>query len=118
MHRALSLFIVAACASTPTESTCPPNDPPTYDNFGRQFMTTYCTGCHSRDSTDRHGALRDQNYDSESDIRLHAAAIDLEAAAGPKSTNTAMPELGGPVHVAPSDADRTRLGQLLACVRQ
>jgi uncharacterized membrane protein len=110
--------MVAACASTPTESTCPPSDPPTYDNFGRQFMASYCTGCHSRDSTDRHSAPTNQNYDSEADIRLHAADIDLEAAAGPKSTNTSMPDLRGPVHAAPSDAERTKLGQLLACMKQ
>jgi len=114
------LFATAACTSTPSGSTCPPNpaDVPTYDNFGREFMETFCTGCHSVNASDRHGAPSDQNYDTEADVKKHAAAIDTEAAAGPNAMNTAMPELAGPVHSAPTQAERERLGQFLACEQQ
>ena len=123
MSRLLSVLLfatltsAAACTSTPSGATCPDNlaDVPTYDNFGREFMENYCTSCHSAQSPDRHGAPGDQNYDTEADIKKHAAAIDGEAAAGPNATNTAMPELAGTVHSAPTQAEREMLGRFLAC---
>ena len=122
MHRLLYVLFVAtaACTSTPSGAECPPNaaDRPTYDNFGREFMETYCTGCHSAQAPDRHGAPSDQNYDTAADVMKHAAAIDAEAASGPNATNTAMPDLGGPVHAAPTAAEREKLGQFLACEQQ
>jgi len=116
----LLLFVSAACTSTPSGATCPSDstDVPTYDNFGREFMETYCTGCHSASAPNRHGAPADQNYDSEADIKAHAAAIDAEAAAGPNAMNTAMPDLAGPVHAAPTNAEREKLGRFLACEQQ
>ncbi|HEY5952646.1 MAG TPA: hypothetical protein VIV40_44410 [Kofleriaceae bacterium] len=122
MSRLLALLFVAttACASTPSGSTCPP-DPtnvPTYDTFGREFMETYCISCHSATATDRHGAPSDQNYDTEEDVRKHAADIDAEAAAGPNAMNTSMPDLSGPVHAQPTNAEREMLGQFLACEQQ
>jgi len=117
MHRILYVLWFAACASTPTGSSCP-TAPPTYDNFGRQFMASYCTGCHSANATDRHGAPTSQNFDTEAEIVLHAQAIDVEAAAGPNATNTSMPALDGPVHAAPPYAERATLGQYLACMQR
>lgn len=119
MHRAMkriaALLLVAACTSTPSGASCPTANAPTYASFGQHFFTTYCTGCHSRDATDRHGAPSDQNYDTEADIQQHAMSIDVEAAAGPQATNTAMPDMSGPVRTQPSDAERQQLGQFLAC---
>lgn len=111
--------LLAACTDggAPTESVCPPTAPPTYAAFGKPFFDTYCMGCHSASATNRHGAPRSQNYDTEADIRSHAAQIDLQAAAGPGSVNTSMPDLSGPVHTEPTDAEREQLGQYLACVR-
>ena len=121
MHRLLYvlLFATAACTTTPSGATCPDNpaDVPTYDNFGREFMEQYCTGCHSIQATDRHGAPADQNFDTEADVKKHAAAIDAEAAAGPNATNTSMPEIAGPVHVGPTQAEREQLGRWLACMQ-
>jgi len=116
-HIALLLLSLAACMSTPSGSTCPPDtaDRPTYDNFGREFMETYCTGCHSITAINRRGAPGDQNYDTIDDVRAHANAIDAAAAAGPDATNTFMPELGGTVHAAPTKAEREQLGRFLAC---
>jgi uncharacterized membrane protein len=118
MKRIAALLFFAACASTPSGASCPTANAPTYDSFGQRFFTTYCTSCHSRDAADRHGAPGDQNYDTEADIRQHAASIDLEAAAGPKATNTSMPDMSGPVHVQPSDVERQQLGEFLACEQQ
>ena len=92
-----------------------PRNAPTYASFGHPFFATYCTGCHSRDARERHGAPSDQNFDTEADIARHAAAIDAEAAGGPDAMNTAMPDMSGPVHMQPTDAERDELGQFLAC---
>lgn len=107
-----------ACTSTPSGATCPPDSAPTYQSFGSNFMSTYCTGCHSRTATNRHGAPGDQNYDTEADVIAHAADIDAAAAAGPNATNTAMPDMSGPVHARPTDEERQLLGQYLACQQQ
>jgi uncharacterized membrane protein len=120
MHRLFCLLVFAACTHTPSGATCPDNeaDRPTYDNFGREFMETYCTSCHSAAAPDRHGAPLDQNYDSEADVRQHAIEIDAHAAAGPNGINTSMPDVAGPVHAAPSQAEREMLGRFLACEQQ
>jgi uncharacterized membrane protein len=109
------LVSATGCTSTPSGAACPTDNAVTYDNFGRDFMQTYCLGCHSVNATNRHGAPDDQNYDTLDDIRRHAAEIDGEAAKGPNATNSAMPELGGTVHARPSDQERELLGQFLAC---
>ncbi len=106
---------VAACTSNPTGSICPTASAPTYASFGQQFFATYCTGCHSRDAANRHGAPGDQNYDTEADIKQHLDDIDTEAAAGPKARNTDMPDMSGPVRMQPTTAEREQLGQFLAC---
>jgi uncharacterized membrane protein len=116
-----SLFtaLLAACdGGSPTGATCPTTSPPTYASFGQTFFSTYCTSCHSANSTNRHGAPRDQSYDTEADIIRHAADIDSVAAAGPDGTNTAMPNLGGTVTSKPTQAEREMLGQYLACLMQ
>jgi uncharacterized membrane protein len=109
------VLLIAGCADSPTGSTCPTADAPTYASFGQHFMETYCTGCHSANAGNRHGAPDDQNYDTEADIKKHADDIDAQAASGPKATNTGMPDLSGPVHMQPSMAERVQLGQFLAC---
>ena len=114
----ISLVFAAACESAESGATCPPSNPPTYAGFGRTFMQTYCTGCHSRDAGDRHGAPPGLDFDTESEISLHAAAIDAEAAAGPDADNTDMPDLSGPVLQPPSLHEREVLGQFLACERR
>ena len=115
MKRFAVLLMFAACTSTPTGSTCPTEAAPTYDSFARSFVTSYCTGCHSANAANRHGAPTDQNYDTEADLKLHAKAIDLVAAAGPAAENTQMPDTSGPVHIEPSMQERQALGQFLAC---
>ena len=109
------LLLAAACTGSPTGSTCPTDNPPTYASFGQHFFETYCNGCHSANAASRHGAPADQNYDTEADIKKHASDIDEQAASGPNGTNTSMPDLSGPVRMQPSMAEGVQLGQFLAC---
>src|SRR5262245_51591923 len=114
-----TLCLLAACSmradGAPTGSWCPSTNQPTYQSFGRNFMTSYCTGCHSSTTSDRFGAPADQNFDTDDDIRERADEIDMVAAAGPNSINTHMPQLKGPVLMAPSRVERDMLGAFLAC---
>jgi uncharacterized membrane protein len=112
---AVALLMIAGCADSPTGSTCPTANAPTYASFGQHFMETYCTGCHSANAANRHDAPGDQNYDTEADIKKHASDIDTQAASGPNATNTGMPDLSGPVRMQPSMEERVELGQFLAC---
>jgi uncharacterized membrane protein len=112
-----TLAFAAACTSSPTNSTCPTASAPTYDGFGKPFFAQYCNGCHAADAPNRHNAPADQIFDTEADIKAHAADIDDVAAKGPSATNDAMPDMSGPVHAAPTDAEREMLGQFLACER-
>jgi uncharacterized membrane protein len=114
----LASLLTACDEGSPTGATCPPTTAPTYASFGQGFFSTYCTSCHSANSTNRHGAPGSQNYDTEADIIKHAADIDAAAAAGPDATNTFMPELGGTVTSKPTQAERELLGQYLACLMQ
>ena len=112
---ALSLLVAAACTGTPSGATCPTTAAPDYATFGRPFFEKYCTACHSSISPARHGAPTDENFDTEADIKAHASDIDQVAAKGPSADNTSMPDMSGAVHTPPTDAERERLGQFLAC---
>ena len=125
MNRLAVLLVIATCESpmscvesdTPegefTQSLCPPTDPPTYDNFGRAFMETFCTRCH--DSAKPTGMRGDAplgvDFDTRTKLRLWTSNIDREAAIGPASANRTMPP-DGPM---PTDAERRRLGEYIAC---
>jgi hypothetical protein len=96
-----SLALVLGCGSSsvgPTGSTCPKTSTLSYGNFGKAFMDSYCVGCHSKVA-------------SQSGIKADLAGIDDRAASGPNGANTSMPKSGA----SPSDAERVRLGEWLAC---
>lgn len=112
------LLFAGACTSTQSGATCPTANAPAYDSFGKPFFAAYCTDCHSATATNRHGAPAADNFDTEAEIRQHAAAIDAEAAAGPKATNTDMPDMTGPVHMPRTETERRQLGQFLACEQE
>jgi hypothetical protein len=98
---------------TPTGSTCPSDNELTYDSFGRGFVESYCTRCHSSEleGDARNGATPDHDFDTLLGILQVAEHMDQMAAAGPDATNTTMPPNGD----KPSLDEREQLGQWLAC---
>ncbi|HET9933863.1 MAG TPA: hypothetical protein VFQ35_24330 [Polyangiaceae bacterium] len=83
-------------------SVCPTDSALTYENFGQNFMNTYCVACHASKESPHLGTVEQ--------VRAHIGEIDRAAASGPKATNTYMPE-GGSV---PTE-ERQKLGEWLAC---
>ena len=115
MRLLVGLFAVlgfTACG-VPTGSSCPPDSTLRYDNFGKEFMSSYCTRCHSSELKGgaRNGAPDGRNYDTLDGIKADIGEIDEEAAAGPRAVNTGMPK-GSP---SPSEEERRKLGEWLAC---
>lgn len=98
-------------------ATCPADNKPTYENFGRDFLATYCTSCHASalEGVARQGAPEGYDLDSLDSIRddFEAGVLDRYAAAGPKKVNTLMPPAGP--SPKPSEGERRRLGEWLAC---
>lgn len=90
------------------ERPCPDDSFLTYENFGGPFMLSYCTTCHAtRLPADmRQGSPIDVNFDDVEDVREWADLIWLRAA----DQNQSMPPVG-----PPSDEERGRLGEWLAC---
>jgi hypothetical protein len=116
---ALGLF---GCSSEPDSQTlpngstgavCPPGSPLSYEGFATTFFTSYCTRCHSTANvgTARRGAPAGYDWDDLASIAAHAREIDAAAAAGPRGTNEVMP----PGDPRPTGAERSQLGQWLAC---
>lgn len=102
----------------PTGATCPTDRSAlTYETFGKSFMTTYCTRCHSttlKSIEARMGAPDGHDFDLLAGISPVYEHIDRKAASGPAATNELMPPASdsGP---KPSMAERVKLGQWLAC---
>lgn len=94
------------CAQTslgdPTGATCPSNSTLTYENFGKAFFAKNCLECHANKNA--------PSFNTQEEIQADTDRIDRAAASGPDATNTYMPEDGDV-----SDADRTKLGEWLAC---
>ncbi len=126
------LILLAACPSTPTPTgtVCPDPDPMTltYDNFGKPFMTKYCTWCHDSHLTlsHRNGAPLYHDFDTLLGILEVPDHIDEQAGYGPKAHNDFMPGArcpstpGGPLDTncqQPTAEERTNLALWLACER-
>lgn len=95
---------------------CPPNSSLTYQTFGQAFMNTYCTGCHSSEqpASARRGAPSDHNLDTIEGIRaVSPGHIDQTSAAGEARVNAAMPPAN--YDPKPSEVERRKLGEWLAC---
>lgn len=116
-------FLLVACGQTndplgereqATGSACPDDSQISYETFAASFMQRYCTRCHAASlrSSARQGAPSDHNFDTLDGLRMtEAAHLDEQAAAGPERVNTAMPPSGP----KPSDEERRKLGEWLAC---
>lgn len=96
-------------------ATCPEGGGPTAQDFGHAFLESYCLSCHSASVTGpaRQGAPREVNFDTLEDVRQWAESIDMHCAAGPSASNTAMPPTSS--HHQPTQEERLKLGQWLAC---
>jgi len=102
-----------AMSASSSGATCPIGSTLTYEGFAQGFFEAYCTRCHSTENSgdERNGAPDEYDWDDYDSIALHAAEIDLVAAAGPRATNVFMP----PAAPRPTNAERAQLGQWLAC---
>lgn len=98
---------------TPTGTACPPSSTLTWENFGEEFMTSYCTRCHSSKLAcgERNDAPLDHDFDSREGVLHVANHVDRYAAAGTDAVNELMPKNG----VKPSEEERRKLGEWLAC---
>jgi uncharacterized membrane protein len=97
---------------TPSGAVCT-SDAPNYDNFGRAFMQSYCTRCHSSTlkGAARQGAPDGHDFDSYLGVIAVADHVDEKAAAGPAIVNEEMP----PSDPKPMLEERKKLGTWLAC---
>ena len=97
----------------PTEAICPTTPTVTYANFGRALMQKYCLTCHSEKlgETMRRAAPLNVNFDTVDMVRHHTVLIDKTTAFGPRSMNKSMP----PAPPDPTDDERRKLGEWLAC---
>lgn len=126
----LALFVLGCGRDTPTptETQCPSPDPETvtYENFGMQFMETYCLQCHSETlpRSQRNGAPLFHDFDDLIGILQVGNHIDEQAGSGPAASNHFMPpercpaEPGGPLAIdcpQPTEAERQKLAEWMAC---
>src|ERR1041385_72737 len=90
---------IAGCGSTPgprpTKAGGPSPDPGTltWTSFGQQFMTQFCTDCHSSTlvHSQRNGAPLYHDYDTLMGVLSIVDHVDEWAGAGPAADNTIMP---------------------------
>lgn len=97
-----------------TGATCPSSSTLTYEGWARGFFADHCTRCHNSSFTtrdQRNGAPLEANWDELETVRLYSAEIDEYAAGGPNGINQVMP----PSEPRPSEANRLKLGEWLAC---
>jgi uncharacterized membrane protein len=97
----------------PSGATCPAAQTLTYANFGMAFFNQYCQRCHASTVTGaaRNGAPDDHTFDTVTEIFVNKEHVDENAAAGPTVVNRIMPPSG----VKPTDEERRKLGEWLAC---
>lgn len=106
------------CCSEPvlgpsTEATCPSSSTLTYANFGKAFMTSYCTRCHDSNLAGdaRMGAPAYHDFDTQIGVQQVADHVDQAAGAGPAATNDQMPPDGD----TPTLEERQQLAEWIAC---
>jgi hypothetical protein len=126
------VILLAGCPGTPTSTgtVCPDPDPMTltWDNFGSDFMTHYCTWCHDSSLTHSHrnGAPIYHDYNTLLGVLRTPDHVDQQTGFGPKAHNTFMPpsrcpsEPGGSLDKncdQPTAEERTNLALWIACER-
>ena len=113
-YSALLVLLAFGCADeTPPRfdqdlPECPEESILTYENFGRPFLLSWCTGCHSSELTNaqRGDSPEDLSFDDPNMFRPYLLEMYDVAA----DDNIEMPPVGGP------GLDERRLfGEWLAC---
>lgn len=79
----------------------------TWDAWGQGFFLTWCTSCHSRAATDRHGAPDGVDFDTWEDVQTWRSAIRTRV------LDEATMPVGGGLY----DEDRALLDVMLTCSR-
>ena len=132
MRFVICVIMLAACTTPkgmPTGATCPdPEMPPvTWENFGRTFMTTYCTQCHSTAlplPSQRNGASVYHDFDTLAGAAGPTTHIDEQAGAGPNAITMLMPPARCPTTPGgkadrdcpePTVMEREQLATWMAC---
>ncbi len=117
-----ALLVCAGCAPSedgrvdegPSGAECPEDSTVGWSNFAREFFESYCVECHdsSLRGAERQGAPSAHDFDSLVLTRtIPADHLDEVAASGPLATNRSMP----PTDPTPTDEERRKLGEWLAC---
>lgn len=116
----LASAVSAGCGAEGTEqggpsgAICSATSNLSFENFGQPFMQAYCTRYHDSAlaGSARNGAPTGHDFDTLERLkRTPVQHIDEQAAAGSLHVNTAMP----PDAPRPTEAERRRLGEWLAC---
>ena len=128
MRFLIVLLVACGPSPTPTGAVCPDPDPYTltWDSFGRDFMTRYCTWCHdsSLPYSMRNGAPIYHDFDTLEGVRGVINHIDEQSGFGPEAQNTLMPPpecpsvKGGSLDTncaKPTADERQKLAIWLAC---
>ena len=99
----------SACSIAQLEDAeCPPEGTTlSYENFGQDFMASWCLRCHQPYTNNRHGAPGEYNFDTLQGIRRNTTRIFARAALD----NDSMPP--GPDD--PPGQQREDLAEWLAC---
>ena len=102
-----------AVLGPPTGAACPTTSTLTYASFGKPFMESYCTRCHSSELTGaaRNGATAFHDFDTLIGVQSVSDHIDQTAGSGPEATNDQMPPDGA----MPTLAERQQLAEWIAC---
>jgi len=111
MRAFVLLGLLVACGGEEEDPLCDVEVPLTYDNWGRGFLDTHCTGCHSSiiAPAQRRGAPDTVNFDTYDGMlsfadRVHARVVE------PPPEEVSMPPGGGP-----TTEERAMLNEWLAC---
>jgi uncharacterized membrane protein len=104
--------MLGACGSDPASSgpECPTGSTLTYADFGKPFLTKYCSSCHAATLTGsaRQAAPADDVFDTAAQVRAKSDEVIHEV-----SVEKSMPF--GTASLKPSDAEREQLGEWVAC---
>jgi uncharacterized membrane protein len=107
----LACAALCACGSDPASGPeCPPGSTLTYADFGKPFLTKYCSSCHAATVTGsaRQAAPTDDVFDTVAQVRAKSDEVVHEV-----SVEKSMPF--GPNSLKPTDTERQQLGEWVAC---